>query len=683
MIPQEYEPKIRGLSPIPKVTQHSPNSRDLASETNLSQNDAEIHDINESKLLNIQNSQNEFNSFFGGNSIYDPSSRISLHHGEMVPLPVVLRRMMHFLIGDLKFTMKGAGMARSEEQKRFVLEFIRKCRLSICKLICLITWARHSSAFTSAQSIVAILQAHDAAFDTACFTLRAFTDRVGRARYRNFDIATAVDILTSGTYCGMPKVLSTVFNSVPSNVAECNDAIKLLDRVIMLRLATMECGIPKELLQGFEVSQGKLVFRIPKEFQLSLTLPGGPDPSGPWHILDFRILDPNVTIHQYQVHNLMRLGHEKIQNSFQKLAGVKNPKESFSSNLNAIEFPLTEVYHFYHHFTLQLRFERLILEAFRLLSSGSFPALGNVFLKHDGKCLELVYWIRSKNRGSLRLLLKEEERRIPINISPHPSINPLTDPIPYPQVTAVRRPPVTTQYTYNEFKIVAEYLDKVETVSTESTLPDLLNECINYHTVNILRVLGSMAPASPAPLFSSGILGFNHLGEEKFLPKDIHEMQSLSAIMKQFGNVISTPFPFICQGTLYIPKFLLQISVHTHSGKFHVSPLDKYHDKFLNVETAINQDPAFLRRSLSNLATSLVLDQVETSVTFLGFTPSSLLPGTCLAIGANTPVELGPKMFLRMLHLQTLPDYHVAFNSMNGSVSCWVIHWYAEKMFQK
>ncbi|KAJ3360169.1 mediator complex subunit [Allomyces javanicus] len=600
---------------------------------------------------------------------FDPHGSLSQHHGDMVPLAAVVRRVTHHAMASLRTTLswKGLSPVQSDERKRALLEHVRQTRLLLTKLALITQWAHHSSAFVCAQSIVALLQADDAAFDATVFMLHAHADALNRARARNFDVATAIDVLSSGQYRALPKIMKTSFIPEPLRDDEVAQTMAALNDMIRMRLVSMECGVPAELLRDCRIDMGRVIFTVAHEFELTLTLPGGPDPNGPWHILDFRILDPNLALHEYQRQNLVHIGNSKLLAASGAGAAQVPPQPPPVPAAGStavvpapgptVHFPLLEVYHFFHHFILTLRLEKLVVESYTLLNSPNAPGLDTISVKDDGRTLELAYWSNSRNGATVRVALRETERRDVINISAHPVVQCPPEPTATPALVALPAKPTTASFTYSATSLVVQHLGRETPIVESTTLTALLAQCLDTHTARILAEL--------ATLVERGAVNDGMPGPPP--PPAVPE----AALV---GGSGAAP-PQVKDGALHLPAYAVSIAVHRQSGKFHVAPLDRYNEKLQHLEAMLNEDPLFLPHTLANYATARLMDRIVTSVTFLGLVPSPRPPNALTVASSGQAANLGPRVFLRVVHKPAVPEYHLAVNVVQGVVTCWVLHW--------
>ena len=117
----------------------------------------------------------------------------------------------------------------------------------------------------------------------------AYAFNVPDSRVRNYDIPTAIDVLTTGTYQRLPSRIKQVYvaEEKPTK-AEMASTLDRLDDVMRMRLLCDELVPPA---MKYTVGKGKAKFVVANEFEVTLTIPGpGTLEDVPWRIIGLKIL---------------------------------------------------------------------------------------------------------------------------------------------------------------------------------------------------------------------------------------------------------------------------------------------------------------------------------------------------------------------------------------------------------
>ncbi len=138
------------------------------------------------------------------------------------------------------------------------------------------------------QNAVKFLLQQNQQITSAINSLYGISQELPKARIRNYDIATAVDVLTTGTYGRLPQAIQkTYITQEPLTNDEISDTLTRLDDVIRMRLLRDEVIPPS--MKGYRVGDGRAVFRVDNEFEVALTLVGRSSERR-WHIVSLEIL---------------------------------------------------------------------------------------------------------------------------------------------------------------------------------------------------------------------------------------------------------------------------------------------------------------------------------------------------------------------------------------------------------
>ncbi|KAF9095809.1 mediator complex subunit [Mortierella sp. AM989] len=207
----------------------------------------------------------------------------------MVPLNAIIHRMTNETFSDLSNLSDILPSMNDTQKKLHILQFALSKREQFIKLLVLTKWAKSANKFQQCQNIVGFLRQENELFTRAVGGLFETYRMFGRARVRNFDIPTAIDVLTTGTYQRLPSRIKQVYVSdeIP-NRAEMTATLEKLDDVIRMRLLCDELVPPA---MKYYIGKGKVKFVVDKEFEVTLTVSGPGSPKDiPWRIVGLKIL---------------------------------------------------------------------------------------------------------------------------------------------------------------------------------------------------------------------------------------------------------------------------------------------------------------------------------------------------------------------------------------------------------
>ncbi|KRX72539.1 Mediator of RNA polymerase II transcription subunit 14, partial [Trichinella sp. T6] len=271
------------------------------------------------------------------------------------------------------------------DRKISIAQFAHSARQLFVRLYAILKWARCGAKVDLCTGIVCFLDQQASMFvDTADRLYQMNCDVLQNARLPVFQIPTAVDVLTLGTYPRLPSVIKREFirtADISQEEEEC--VLHRLNYVIERRLLPSLLTLP-EGMRNFTVNNGMVTFHVAGEFEAQLTLLGQL-PRTPWTLLNLRILvsDPRVTDGSDILSSLqLSFLHHLIQ-----------------SRLNVSKEPIVELYRVIHCFCLSAQLDILCCQAYRLI--GDFMS-ENLSVEEyvSSEKLVLSYW-KEQNQGGV------------------------------------------------------------------------------------------------------------------------------------------------------------------------------------------------------------------------------------------------------------------------------------------
>ena len=150
-----------------------------------------------------------------------------------------------------------------------IIDFVLATRRQVVKLLVLLRWSRDNTRVVQrCMNLIAFLQRQNFQLERAVDSLKSVQDALLSARIRNYDLLTAVDVLSAGQYVRLPRnfnvivplnqqaeawltiyaVLQDVFLPPPKlKVAEVLNLLVELESVMRYRLQLHE-HLPSQLL---------------------------------------------------------------------------------------------------------------------------------------------------------------------------------------------------------------------------------------------------------------------------------------------------------------------------------------------------------------------------------------------------------------------------------------------------
>ncbi|KAI8967316.1 mediator complex subunit MED14-domain-containing protein [Mycotypha africana] len=344
----------------------------------------------------------------------------------MVPLRVMLGKLVHKAHSDLMTLVDTLPSMSEVEKKRQILNYTTFIRKQFAKVLALVKWAENANDIQMCQNIMAFLANQNKIFQDTVDYLHKIQSDLPAARLRNFDIPTAVDVLTTGTYQRMPTKIQDMLAPPPLTDEEVLETFQNMNDVIRMRMITTEV-LPSPLLNTYRIENGRITFKIENEFEVALTLMGPPQNRRWWIVsldmfvqatsmgggaaedVDFSLSDvqkqhlrmnaqkqlvppiPATSSQQPQqtqtdtVSNIVQSstdGEEKSQQQQQDQLDEQQPR---------LFFPLVHLYDYLHLCCLNLQLEILYIQS-ALLAKTRWVNQLQVQMSPDRTKLSLIYW---------------------------------------------------------------------------------------------------------------------------------------------------------------------------------------------------------------------------------------------------------------------------------------------------
>ncbi|KAI8368341.1 mediator complex subunit MED14-domain-containing protein [Choanephora cucurbitarum] len=304
----------------------------------------------------------------------------------MVPLRTLIAKLVHKSYADLLTLTDTLPSMSDVEKKRRILTYSISVRKQFLKLLVLIKWAENAEDIQMCQNIMAFLANQNKIFQDTVDYLHNIHSKLPAARLRNFDIPTAVDVLTTGTYQRMPTKIKDMMAPVPLSDQEVLETFQNMNDVIRMRMITTEV-LPSPM-QTYRIENGRIYFTIQNEFEVALTLMGHSHDRRWWIVsLDMLVQatatggaaeDVDITLNETQKQHLRVNAQKQLV-----------PPPSMESN--SLFFPLVNMYDYLHLCCLNMQLEVLYIQAAMLAKTRWINQL-KVQMNPDRTKLTLVYW---------------------------------------------------------------------------------------------------------------------------------------------------------------------------------------------------------------------------------------------------------------------------------------------------
>ncbi|KAI8329293.1 mediator complex subunit MED14-domain-containing protein [Chlamydoabsidia padenii] len=336
----------------------------------------------------------------------------------MVPLRTLVGKMINKSHAEL-MTLTDTLPSMSEvERKRQILNYTTFTRKQFLKLTVLMKWAKNADDIQMCQNVMSFLANQNRMFqETVDWLHRIHVDLPG-TRVRNFDILTAVDVLSTGTYQKMPTKIEDMLPPTLLTDRQVLETFEKMNDDIRVRMLTKE--VLPSTMQKYRIENGRVYFCVENEFEVALTLMGNSN-DRKWWIVSLDILirpssdgsasDVDISLNEGQRQRLRANAQRQlvppetpsISNNNEPSATNTNPSfdstdkdtkpapEQQQSNAAQLFFPLVNLYDYLHLFCLNMQLEIVYMQATMMAKSRWLDQL-KVHMNPSRTSLTLIYW---------------------------------------------------------------------------------------------------------------------------------------------------------------------------------------------------------------------------------------------------------------------------------------------------
>ncbi|KIO18827.1 hypothetical protein M407DRAFT_11687 [Tulasnella calospora MUT 4182] len=224
---------------------------------------------------------------------------IRMTYEGQLPFTQILDRIVQDAYANLTELAEVMPSFSDRERKTRLIQYAVNTRKQIIKVYAISKWARVADDVQKALDVMTFLVRSESKLTASRMVLGNVAGMLHSSQLRNADITSALDILTSGTYQGLPTVIKMSRLDITSRPKETfQDYQRISDEEVVSTLRTLNDAILYRLrfrdivpvsMNDYQVQDGRVCFQVPGLFEVTLTLTG-PEDTDYWYALDMRFL---------------------------------------------------------------------------------------------------------------------------------------------------------------------------------------------------------------------------------------------------------------------------------------------------------------------------------------------------------------------------------------------------------
>ncbi|KYQ92350.1 putative mediator complex subunit 14 [Tieghemostelium lacteum] len=575
-----------------------------------------------------------------------------------VSLSLVIHRLVENSYNNLLSLTEKLPNHNDQDRKKAIIDYLDSTREKFLRLLVLMKWSDHVSTLTKANQIMHLLNQEDSYFRDTADELIMTKFNLINARAPIYDIPTAIDVLTTGSYQRMPTDIKKVIPPPPLTSIEIDSAMEKLNDIIKYKLFITD--IPKEF-EPIRVENGIAHIVVPNEYSATLSIDGGTEKSN-WVLTSL-----NLYIYSQKDQN----GEGPIKVAYENK--MKYVQDRIQNRISSSSSPLFELHNIVHHLCITSQLDILISQ---------IDGLKKTMIKNNIKCVQgkdqsltVFYWIPEEmniasagptSLGNLNIM-KNTNFRISIDETLKLKVT------HYPNI----------HHPKNE-----NYFNLNVNLNLETLLLKTI-ELNSYHKVLALfNILLSKSNSNP-PTSSSTSTGpsisnpssillstqFNAINNRSFHLNDIKLVHSSKfssdANMNGDISVQEGTLPTVLRIKLYGSKYL-DVSVNFQNGRYNLlkssssSSSSSYFQSIQEIsqqqELKLNSDPNEIRSIVNIFKHRSLLSCFEEASLFLGIESFYKLPITFSNIPTISEILQADSNYIYTRLPQEVDNYYLIIN---------------------
>ncbi|KAI9823576.1 MAG: mediator complex subunit [Thelocarpon impressellum] len=179
------------------------------------------------------------------------------------------------------------------QKKSRLMDFVQLRRAQFIKLLVLAQWSRQTEDVSQAINLLQWLRTQAMMNEEACLELGRLKLSLGPAKLPNPDLATALEVLSTGKASWLPDL--GYIPPQPLSAKEMLKTLRNINTLLSIRL-NLHDELPPHF-SSFTIDSGRATFHVPDEFEVDLSI-ADEDPASQLYFIDIRFLftpfDPDV-----------------------------------------------------------------------------------------------------------------------------------------------------------------------------------------------------------------------------------------------------------------------------------------------------------------------------------------------------------------------------------------------------
>ncbi|GAA5971097.1 hypothetical protein JCM11641_004145 [Rhodosporidiobolus odoratus] len=212
---------------------------------------------------------------------------------DLVPLSYLIDRTVQSAYSDLAILVETLPSQNDQARKRAIVDYVLHTRRQLLKLLVLARWSTEADRIAKGMNIIGFLSQQNNAVEASIAHLSETNTILMGARARNYDLSTAISVLSHGDYPALPSSIREAFQGQEQfDDDQVLGTMRDVDEVIRWRLVMGLESLPTGLTRApYTIADGRVTFTVPNLWEASFTYGGDNEAEdAEWYLLGVQFL---------------------------------------------------------------------------------------------------------------------------------------------------------------------------------------------------------------------------------------------------------------------------------------------------------------------------------------------------------------------------------------------------------
>ncbi|TMW63241.1 hypothetical protein Poli38472_002182 [Pythium oligandrum] len=292
---------------------------------------------------------------------------------------------------------------REDERREPLLTHLLGARKRFAQLLAVLKWSVQSPLLLQCESLLEQTETYRNQVNETNDRLFFMHADLNRAKERRYDLSTAVDVLSSGSYLRFPTIAKHAASHRQLPPVDTDEAAREVDDIIRFRL--IEAEIPEQFT-NIHLEGGFVTCEAEGEFEIVLTIQGK-EKDSMWRVISVNTALTDPRAHEVHARSASTSSLRIIKSIAPSSDHYNHLKNLVQRTMNKSEKPFVDAFKVMREFCSALALQILFAQG-KLLMDGRWKNRVLVKYHRDHNVLDLCYWPKACTRKEAQALTEQQ-----------------------------------------------------------------------------------------------------------------------------------------------------------------------------------------------------------------------------------------------------------------------------------